>query len=121
MVGRDAPHGGIPTSGFDVSVFGVVGLNDWSARDIQAWEYVPLGPNLGKLFATSIGAWVTPFAALGRARVPLPAQEPPVLEYLRGDALWGLDIAVEIELNGVVVSRPQYRGTYWCPRRCSPT
>jgi fumarylacetoacetase len=115
VVGRDAPHGGIRTSEFADSVFGVTGVNDWSARDIQAWEYVPLGPNLGKSFATSVGAWVTPLAALGPARVPLPAQEPPVLGYLRGDDLWGLDIAVEIEVNGSVVARPQYRGTYWSP------
>jgi fumarylacetoacetase len=115
VVGRDAPHGGIGTGEFADSVFGVVGVNDWSARDIQAWEYVPLGPNLGKSFATSVAAWVTPLAALGSARVPLPAQEPPVLGYLRGDDLWGLDIGVEVEVNGTVVARPQYRGTYWSP------
>jgi fumarylacetoacetase len=115
VVGRDAPHGGVRTSEFADSVFGLVGVNDWSARDIQAWEYVPLGPNLGKSFATSIGAWITPLAALHHARVPLPAQEPAVLDYLRGDELWGLDIAVEIEVNGTVVARPQYRRTYWSP------
>ena len=54
-------------------IFGVVLLNDWSARDIQAWEYVPLGPFLGKSFATSISGWVTPLEALTEARVPLPA------------------------------------------------
>ncbi len=63
-------------------VFGVVGLNDWSARDIQAWEYVPLGPFLGKSFATSIGAWVTPLAALDAAWCDLPGQDPPPLPYL---------------------------------------
>jgi fumarylacetoacetase len=57
-------------------VFGVVLLNDWSARDIQAWEYVPLGPFLGKSFATSISAWVVPMAALDAAAVPLPGQDP---------------------------------------------
>ena len=66
-------------------LFGVVILNDWSARDIQAWEYVPLGPFLGKSFATSISAWVTPLEALASARVPLPGQsDPEVLPYLRG-------------------------------------
>ena len=115
VVGRDAPHGGVATGGFDEAVFGVAGVNDWSARDIQAWEYVPLGPNLGKSFATSVSAWVTPLAALGPARVPLPAQDPPVLGYLQGDGLWGLDVAVEVEVNGTVVARPQYRGTYWSP------
>ena len=66
-------------------VFGVVVLNDWSARDLQAWEYVPLGPFLGKSFATSISAWVLPLAALEPARRPLPPQDPPLLDYLRGD------------------------------------
>ena len=66
-------------------LFGVVILNDWSARDIQAWEYVPLGPFLGKSFATSISAWVVPFEALGDAEVDLPGLDPPVLPYLRSE------------------------------------
>ena len=57
-------------------------VNDWSARDIQAWEYVPLGPFLGKSFATSISPWVTPLEALDAARVDLPGQDPPPLPYL---------------------------------------
>src|SRR3954466_1367579 len=77
-------------------VFGVVGLNDWSARDIQAWEYVPLGPFLGKSFATSVSAWVTPLAALAAARTDLPAQDPPPLPYLAStDPRHALDIEVE--------------------------
>ena len=94
-------------------VFGVVGLNDWSARDIQAWEYVPLGPFLGKSFATSVSAWVTPLAALAAARTDLPPQEPPPLPYLAGGH--ALDIEVEVVLNGEVVSRPPYRTMYWSP------
>jgi fumarylacetoacetase len=94
-------------------VFGVVGLNDWSARDIQAWEYVPLGPFLGKSFATSVSAWVTPIAALAAARVPLPTQEPAPLPYLAGGH--ALDLEVEVVLNGEVVSRPPYRTMYWSP------
>src|SRR4051794_698500 len=66
----------VPTSAFTDHVFGVTPLNDWSARDIQAWEYVPLGPFLGKSFATSISPWVTPLAALTAARVDLPGQDP---------------------------------------------
>ena len=96
-------------------VFGVVLLNDWSARDIQAWEYVPLGPFLGKSFATSISAWVTPLAALDHARVDLPGQDPEPLPYLRVDAPAGFDIDVEVELNGHVVSRPPYSSMYWSP------
>jgi fumarylacetoacetase len=96
-------------------LFGVVVLNDWSARDLQAWEYVPLGPFLGKSFATSISAWVTPLDALTSARVPLPGQaDPPVLPYLRGDA-FGLDVHVEVALNGEVVSRPEHAAMYWSP------
>ena len=114
--------GGATTIGSRVSVdeaadhlFGVVILNDWSARDIQAWEYVPLGPFLGKSFATSISAWVTPLDALREARTSLPGQaDPPVLPYLRGDA-FGLDVHVEVSLNGTVVSRPEHSGMYWSP------
>jgi fumarylacetoacetase len=98
-------------------VFGVVGLNDWSARDIQAWEYVPLGPFLGKSFATSVSAWVTPLAALDAAWCELPGQDPAPLPYLDGGsaARGGLDIEVEVLLNGEVVSRPPYRTMYWSP------
>ena len=96
-------------------VFGLVGLNDWSARDIQAWEYVPLGPFLGKSFATSISHWVTPLAALDAAWVDLPGQDPAPLPYLQGSAARGLDIDIEVELNGEVVSRPPYASMYWSP------
>jgi len=114
--------GGATTLGSRVSVddapdhlFGVVVLNDWSARDIQAWEYVPLGPFLGKSFATSVSAWVTPLEALTAARVPLPGQsDPEALPYLRGDA-FGLDVHVEVSLNGTLVSRPEHAGMYWSP------
>jgi fumarylacetoacetase len=98
-------------------LFGVVILNDWSARDIQAWEYVPLGPFLGKSFATSISAWVTPLDALEDARVPLPGQsDPQILPYLQGRAR-GLDVHVEVRINGTVVSRPEYRTMYWAPEQ----
>ncbi|MGY2874104.1 fumarylacetoacetase [Marmoricola sp. URHA0025 HA25] len=105
----------VPTAGFADHVFGVTPLNDWSARDIQAWEYVPLGPFLGKSFATSVSAWVTPLAALEAARVPLPGQDPEPLEYLRVDQPAGYDIAFEVLLNGDVVSRPPYSAMYWSP------
>ncbi|MFN8097293.1 MAG: fumarylacetoacetase [Dermatophilaceae bacterium] len=96
-------------------IFGVVLLDDWSARDIQAWEYVPLGPFLGKSFATSISAWVVPMAALDAARVALPGQDPAPLPYLAGDAAYGLDVRCDIEWNGTVVSRPSYADMYWSP------
>jgi fumarylacetoacetase len=96
-------------------LFGIVLLNDWSARDLQAWEYVPLGPFLGKSFATSISPWVVPFDALEKAAVPPPAREPEPLPYLRGEADRGLDVALEVRLNGEVVSRPPYARMYWSP------
>ena len=105
----------VSTAAFADHVFGVVGLNDWSARDIQAWEYVPLGPFLGKSFATSISRWVTPVAALDAAWTDLPVQDPEPLDYLRVAGPAGLDLAIEVELNGVVVSRPPYRTMYWSP------
>ena len=90
----------VPVNAFADHVFGVVLVNDWSARDIQAWEYVPLGPNLGKSFQTSISAWVTPLALLEEARVEAPPQDPPPLPHLAGGRDWGLDLALEVELNG---------------------
>jgi fumarylacetoacetase len=103
----------VQTPAFRDHVFGVVLANDWSARDIQAWEYVPLGPFLGKSFATSISAWVTPLALLEDRRVPGPAQAPEPLRYLRTEGDWALDLPLELELNGAVVSRGNARGLYW--------
>ena len=99
--------GGSTTQGEPVSIdraadhiFGLVLLNDWSARDIQAWEAVPLGPFLGKSFATSVSAWVTPIDAMAEARRPSAAQSDPVpLPYLRTDTAWGFDLDCEIRLR----------------------
>jgi fumarylacetoacetase len=93
-------------------VFGVVLLNDWSARDLQAWEYRPLGPFLAKSFATSVAAWVTPLDAIRAQRVPAPAQEPVPLPYLREEP-WALDLDLEVELNGTTVARTNARHLYW--------
>jgi fumarylacetoacetase len=103
----------LATSEFADHVFGVVLVNDWSARDIQAWEYQPLGPFLGKSFATSISAWVVTLEALGPFRVAGPPQDPAPLPYLRADEPWNLDLELEIELNGQVVSRANARDLYW--------
>ena len=105
----------VPVDGFADHVFGVVLVNDWSARDIQAWEYQPLGPFLGKSFATSVSAWVTPMAALEAAWVELPGQEPEVQEYLREHPRRGLDLTLTIRWNGSVVSTPPFRTMYWTP------
>jgi fumarylacetoacetase len=93
-------------------VFGVVLLNDWSARDLQAWEYRPLGPFLAKSFATSISAWVTPLDAVLARRVPAPAQDPEPLPYLH-EVPWALDLDLEVELNGTTVARTNARNLYW--------
>jgi fumarylacetoacetase len=103
----------VSVDAFADHVFGVVLVNDWSARDIQAWEYVPLGPNLGKSFQTSVSAWVTPLGLLDGARVEAPPQEPPPLAHLAGGRDWGLDVALEVELNGETISRGNARTLYW--------
>jgi fumarylacetoacetase len=93
-------------------VFGMVLVNDWSARDIQAWEYQPLGPFLGKSFATSISHWVVPLSELLDRRVGAAPQEPEPLPYLREEP-WAFDIPLEVELNGTVVARSNTRHLYW--------
>jgi fumarylacetoacetase len=103
----------VSPSAFRDHVFGVVLVNDWSARDIQAWEYQPLGPFLGKSFATSIGSWVTPVELLDDRFVPGPAQDPRPLPYLQVDGDWALDVELEVELAGTIVSRTNSRGLYW--------
>jgi fumarylacetoacetase len=117
VVGVGTPRGApIPVDALADHVFGAVLVNDWSARDLQAWEYVPLGPHLGKSFATSVSPWVVPLLALEAARIPLPCQDDPrPLPYLRASAPWGLDIDLTVEWNGEVVSRPPYREMYWSP------
>ena len=93
-------------------VFGMVLVNDWSARDIQAWEYQPLGPFLGKSFATSVSAWVVPLEELLDRRIEAEPQEPEPLPYLREEP-WAFDIPLEVELNGTVVARSNSRHLYW--------
>jgi fumarylacetoacetase len=116
VVGTGSPLGApVGVDDFAERVFGVVLVNDWSARDIQAWEYVPLGPFLGKSFATSVSPWVVPLLALEAARVPTPPQDPEPLPYLREKDPWGLDLDLVVEWNGQVVSRPPYREMYWSP------
>jgi fumarylacetoacetase len=107
----------VPLADFADHVFGVCLVNDWSARDIQAWEYIPLGPLLGKSFATSISPWVVPLDALSAARIQPPARDPDPLPYLddTGTEPWGLDITMEVRLNDQVISCPPFSGMYWTP------
>lgn len=103
----------IPVAEAEQHIFGTCLVNDWSARDIQAWEYVPLGPFLGKSFATTMSPWIVPLAALEPYRTMPPPQDPPALPYLRTEGATGLDLDLEVELNGTVVSRTSFRHMYW--------
>lgn len=100
-------------------IFGMVLLNDWSARDIQAWEYQPLGPFLAKNFATSISPWVVTMEALEPFRVPGPKQDPAPLPYLQVDSVSGFDIRLEVTLQSAamdapqVISRSNMKHLYW--------
>ncbi|MFF5281916.1 fumarylacetoacetase [Streptomyces sp. NPDC013171] len=106
----------VPLADFREHVFGLTLLNDWSARDIQAWEYVPLGPFLGKSFQTSVSAWVTPLEALDAARTAPPARDFPLLPYLDDAAeeeQGGFDLRISVEINGEVVAEPPFSSMYW--------
>jgi fumarylacetoacetase len=110
------PGRGVPLHRFAEHVFGVCLLNDWSARDIQAWEYRPLGPFLGKSFATSVSPWVVPLAALAHAWVAPPPRDPRPLPYLDdAGTAGGLDLALEVRLGGHVIARPPGAALYWTP------
>ena len=99
-------------------IFGMVLLNDWSARDIQQWEYVPLGPFNSKSFATSISPWIVTLDALEPFRVAGPAQEPPPLPYLaqRGAHAFDIDLQVRFRLAGggeSTICRTNFKYLYW--------
>ncbi|NKQ26831.1 fumarylacetoacetase [Streptomyces galbus] len=116
VVGTPSPMGSpVVLGGFRDHVFGLCLLNDWSARDIQAWEYVPLGPFLGKSFATSVSAWIPPLEALDHARVAPPQRTHPLLPYLDDSAQEpaGYDLRISVAINGHVVSEPPFSTMYW--------
>jgi len=117
VVGTPSEQGStVPLSGFREHVFGVTLLNDWSSRDIQAWEYVPLGPFLGKSFATSVSPWITPLDALDAARTAPPARDVPLLAYLDDAAQpepGGIDLRITVGLNGHTVAEPPFSAMYW--------
>ncbi|MFF2645696.1 fumarylacetoacetase [Streptomyces niveus] len=117
VVGTPSRQGSpVELASFRDHVFGLSLLNDWSARDIQAWEYVPLGPFLGKSFATSVAAWVTPLEALDAARVAPPARTDDLLPYLddaQDEEPGGFDLRISVSLNGHVISEPPFSTMYW--------
>jgi fumarylacetoacetase len=100
-------------------IFGFVLMNDWSARDIQAWEYQPLGPFLAKNFCTSISPWVVTLDALEPFRKPLPKQEPEPLPYLRSTNDFTFDIQLDAHLQTSklatphVITRTNFQNLYW--------
>jgi fumarylacetoacetase len=110
-----SPGSPIGVGAFADHVFGAFLVNDWSARDIQSWESQPLGPFLAKSFATSVSPWIVPLEALEGARVRPPPRDPELLPYLSGVDDTGFDIALEVRLNGQVVSRPPFAAMYWTP------
>ena len=113
----------VPADAVREHVFGYVLLNDWSARDVQAWEYQPLGPFLGKSFATSISPWVVTLDALEPFRVAEPARDPEPLPYLRAREPWSYDVELEMLLQTermregnvapATISRTSFRRMYW--------
>ncbi|MBN8623373.1 MAG: fumarylacetoacetase [Flavobacteriales bacterium] len=108
----------ISTSEAEEVIFGMVLFNDWSARDIQSWEYVPLGPFLGKNFGSSISPWVVTLEALNPFRTESPKQEPEVLDYLKFSGDKNFDINLEVYLqpeNGTenLISQSNYKFMYW--------
>ncbi len=105
----------VPASRFAEHVFGACLVNDWSARDIQGWESAPLGPFLGKSFGTTISPWIVPLAALEHARLRPPSLDTELAGYLAESGDWGLDIELEVKINGHVVSRPPYSTMFWSP------
>ncbi len=113
----------VPIESAAEHIFGLVLVNDWSARDIQRWEYRPLGPFLSKSFATSISPWVVPLAALEPFRRPGPTQDPAPLPYLRARGDWAFDIRLEATLLSEKMaaaglpphrlSRTNFKYLYW--------
>jgi len=109
----------IPISEAAEHIAGLCLLNDWSARDIQRWEYQPLGPFLAKNFATSISGWIVTLEALAPFRMPAPQHDVPVLAYLQSSVDAGFDISLEVYLSTALmtapalVSRSSFKSLYW--------
>jgi fumarylacetoacetase len=120
IVGAETALGdSVSVSEAESLMFGMVLLNDWSARDIQQWEYVPLGPFNAKTFATSISPWIVTMGALEPFRVAGPVQEPAPLPYLQQSGAHSFDIALAVELQPegakqpTTICRTNYRAMYW--------
>lgn len=114
IIGKETKLGeSISTKEAEDYIFGMVLFNDWSARDIQAWEYVPLGPFLGKNFCSSVSPWVVTIDALEPFRIAGPKQEPKVLPYLEYEGEKNYDINLEVLINDTAVSKSNFKYMYW--------
>ena len=120
IIGKNSSLGSsISTKNSEDYIFGKVLFNDWSARDIQKWEYVPLGPFLGKSFASSISPWVVTMEALDPFRIAGPIQEPNVLDYLKFDGLKNYDINLSVSITPEdsniesIVCNSNFKYMYW--------
>ncbi|MEU6264202.1 fumarylacetoacetate hydrolase family protein [Saccharopolyspora shandongensis] len=109
------PADRVSTSDFAEHVFGLALVNDWSARDIQAWESKPLGPFLAKSFATSVAGWITPLEAFEQARVPTPEPAHALQPYLVEKEPWGLDLRLEVRCNETLLASPRFEHMSWSP------
>ncbi len=103
----------ITTDAAEAHIFGLLLFNDWSARDIQKWEYVPLGPFLGKSFGSSVSPWIVTLEALEPFRTESPKQDVPVLPYLQCKGNHAFDIELEVFVNDHRVCRSNYKYLYW--------
>jgi fumarylacetoacetase len=108
----------VTTANAEEHIFGMVLFNDWSARDIQKWEYVPLGPFLGKSFASSISPWIVTLDALEPFKVDAPKQDPEVLPYLKYEGKKAYDIQLEVYLKPQggeeqLISASNHKYLYW--------
>jgi len=114
IIGKETKLGeSVSTKNAEDYIFGMVLFNDWSARDIQQWEYVPLGPFLGKNFCSSVSPWVVTMDALEPFRVAGPKQEPEVLSYLQVAGQKNYDINLEVLINDTSVSKSNFKYMYW--------
>lgn len=116
VVGKASTRGEpVPVAQFEEYVFGVCIVNDWSARDVQRLEQRPLGPFLSKSFATTMSCWITPLEFLHDARVPAQSNSGNLVSYLRETDSWGMDIELQVEVNGQLISSPSAAELYWSP------
>lgn len=119
VVGKQTnPGESVPIAQAENYIFGLALFNDWSARDIQKWEYVPLGPFLGKNFASTVSPWIVTLEALEPFKTAGPRQEPEVLPYLKAEGQFNYDLELEVAIqpedgSPSIISRSNFKYMYW--------